>query len=567
MIRTAIASAVIGLSFLVGLWVHDAANPLILFPFFLISAYLLMSGRLAQLDLRDPSLLLLLGLFAVWLVSSFTSVAPFNSKVTLLVLSCLPLSYLLWRDVLHHHKVQALLLGALASLTALLSLYSAYQVFFTPEALSGHRASAPFLDANLLGLLCGMTSLLMLPISLTQPRFKIAAIGCMLICLLGLILTQSRSALIGTALGAIPLLICHYTSFTRRQKHGFGLAGLLLITGIWISGLFGRFTGMAQDEEILSRISLWQAGLDMTMVHPWHGFGLGSFALVYPQFREGGVDNSAGIWVHMDPLQWGIEAGVIAPLFFYALIAYVLWMSLRRLKTLSSTQHGALGALMCLLVCVHTAYPLHVSSFMVLFTGMIAVLTPRPNVSLPSSHTQLGFGLPIMVVLLALLWTATQAATTLSLWQSVQKPQADSAGALEKCLQQADPQFAFCKFKFIEARLATGQAADEALRLYIEDSRTDNQMLPQPDYYLGLYYLRSAPDQFDQVISAFSNSLKIDPTFWLASKRLSEFQEVTGDLAGALKTLEKAADYPIPRTDIPYYTERVATLRARINTQ
>ena len=149
-------------------------------------------------------------------------------------------------------------------------------------------------------------------------------------------LVSSRGAMLALIL-VLPLLI-----WLAREQPYFGRKLMLLATvtlvaylsALSISGglsVAQRLVATVQEGDPY-RIMLMQSAWLMITDHPWLGSGLGTFRLLYPQYRFPTETVTASGWVHNDYLQLWLEAGL--PMFFLllALVIWVLWAGLRTLR-------------------------------------------------------------------------------------------------------------------------------------------------------------------------------------------------------------------------------------------
>lgn len=557
-------------SLLIGLAIHEAANPLILAPFMLLGGWLVASGRLAALSFRDPVLWGFLALGAVWTQSLFVSDFSFNSKVTLLTVGVLPLSLMVWRTLPLTPAWQGRAFIVFLAVALGCAVHTLYEVIIPGT----WRPAWPFLDANLLGILFSLALLPLLPPALRMDgdrRVRCALAAAFALLLAALVATQSRSAFIGTlaGMGLVAFHLRRHIPRTRAFAAGAAATAALALATMAATGFFSRFTRLLSgDADASSRLSIWNSAFDMSLVHPLQGFGIGTFGMVYPLYREPGGDNSVGWWAHMDPLQWAVEAGWAAPLVFYALAGFIA-VSVYRLKDRTPLQIGFSAALVSLFINAHTAYPLHVIPIMIVATGMVHVLVPARAAPSPSSRASLaGAGL-LMVALTLGLWSGINSARTLYSWHEVQQARQTNMyenfeGKMMRCLEQAEPDFPFCRLLLVEVTLQMAAHPAPAALDLISDVQESFPLLPQPDYFHGLYLEKTDFDNTQAAIEAFRASVIKMPTFWLARRALIEALIRDGQYAQALATLESAAKYPLPKAARDYYDGKKAELAARI---
>jgi len=73
------------------------------------------------------------------------------------------------------------------------------------------------------------------------------------------------------------------------------------------------------------RLAQWQSGLAQYRDHPITGSGLGTFKMLYPQYRTLGDSRTAGNYVHNDYIQLLAEGGPVLLLFVVALGVFLFW--------------------------------------------------------------------------------------------------------------------------------------------------------------------------------------------------------------------------------------------------
>lgn len=566
------------IAFMAGIFIQDASNPALLLPFIALAAWLVGSGRLLNISLQDPVLLGLTTLWALWMLSVLHSDAFFNSRVEALIMSALPLSYMVWRTAEFSGVVKKRLLLFFAIAGPVYGIGAILEITVIPYSLWGSRASFSFLDPNMLGVYFGMSLLPFVPVLLQRDLklpIRLALLTGLTILCAGLIATQSRSAFLGTGLGLGLIGLLTWRSFPRtRLSAGLLAAASAAAIGMVVyTGLFKRFALLfaeGGDKDFTSRFSIWHTAFEMSLNHPLLGYGFGTFNLYYPLFRTEGDTRSAGWWVHMDPLQWAVESGWPAAVCFYALVGYIavrIW-KLARQKELQPLQIGFAAALLSLLFNAHTAYPLHVVPFMIMATGMLAMILP-PSLPTSSQKISYGFAVPMLATLLLLLGTAFVSGTTLAMWKEVivargsQNPERLNM-ALANCILRGDKHFPFCRLSVIETILNNPEPPPPELPKLIEEVRETNPMLAQPDFFLAAYYLKTEPDKPELQIAALRQSLKNNPLYLNSRKALSEILIQQGRYKDALDLLEAGMHYPIPKYEIPAYQSTLKNLRKSV---
>jgi O-antigen ligase len=141
--------------------------------------------------------------------------------------------------------------------------------------------------------------------------------------------SRAASVLCTTAaLIAVPLMMLRY----RLNRNGIAtmLLGVFALTGVfaWIVGpqvVWERLTASGKYE---LRREFLLASVTMFREHPWHGFGIGTWATVYPQYAlidPGSFANEA----HNEWAQWAVEGGIPLLGIMLSVAGWVLWKVFR----------------------------------------------------------------------------------------------------------------------------------------------------------------------------------------------------------------------------------------------
>lgn len=329
-----------------------------------------------------------LALFWFWMVIALSwSHVPAISCIFTILIGSLPLLYF---SLTQHDDADLMIrrTGAgLAVLVALLAVWVLVQ-FMVLTDLVDSRIRHPMLNPNNLAVVLALGVFLMAQIFMRTGLVMRGVIGvAMIIGVVAVLLTQSRGGVLGLAVG---LAVVAITCFPAL-KSGIRLAGwkvyCILGSILTLGALFmlGVMAVRGYDFHLLAgglasisvRFVLWGASLQMMFDHPFPGVGLGVFYLVYPPYRRE-MDDSDGYFVHMDPLQFGIEMGILAPILFYAFAIAVL---LRTIRAVSATPPGdprrlalmiPFAGLMSLLVNAHVNFDLYMLPGIVIAAVMLA---------------------------------------------------------------------------------------------------------------------------------------------------------------------------------------------------
>jgi O-antigen ligase len=145
-----------------------------------------------------------------------------------------------------------------------------------------------------------------------------------------LLLTSSRGASIGTAVGVVTLVIAD--RLARRQTTGAGQIRISLIAiavfGALIfvlngSNLIGRINDSATEN---TREIVYSTVLHAITQHPWVGTGLGSFSEAFSRVRDARLDSSDYIFdlAHNTYLELAFEIGLPAMALLLAILAGIV---------------------------------------------------------------------------------------------------------------------------------------------------------------------------------------------------------------------------------------------------
>jgi putative inorganic carbon (HCO3(-)) transporter len=173
---------------------------------------------------------------------------------------------------------------------------------------------------KLRGLFLRMTKLVLTPIGFT--------FGVLLILISGMLLSESRGALIALLVSVLLILAPGMVLHGRKSPEGRILPYILLITLIasfWL-GLGNISSGfvslMANDT---SRWTHWQQTWTMFTEHWFLGVGNGAYQYVFTQFKGGDYTHYLIDYAHNDHLQLLAEQGLMGALLWYAGLCLLLF--------------------------------------------------------------------------------------------------------------------------------------------------------------------------------------------------------------------------------------------------
>jgi O-antigen ligase len=180
--------------------------------------------------------------------------------------------------------------------------------------------------------------------TLLGPKVRIR--GCLILMVIGLILTRSRMGntafFVGMGIaGMIGLFV-----FRKSQTGVVALFVSILVIDILLLGTFFGIEELQQRLEQVSvedaRVSIISLSLGLVQMAPWLGHGLGTFYAVFPQVRNHEVfaffDHT-----HSDLVEFPLEVGVVGTLPLVALFCLAFYMALRVQLTRHNRFYRAMG--------------------------------------------------------------------------------------------------------------------------------------------------------------------------------------------------------------------------------
>ncbi len=527
-----------GLIVLIGLFPQSGDNPLMLAPTLLLCALLILGNRLPRLDIKDTTLLTLILLWLIWGISGLLGQIPFPSKITWLIFSALPLSYMAVRTM---PKIDLTI--PLTLIGSGLALHTIYQY-----AQGTERPDSIFDDTNLLGIT--------LAISMFAANGHRKTRYAMVLMLPALFLTESRTALLAVTIGAITMTAL--TDRTRLKsffKSKFFRIGSLALAALFAINMFLTNFGdrlLASLQDSSERFSIWSAAWQMSWVHPWTGFGLGTFHLYYPPYRLEGDHDSVGWMVHMEPLQMAVESGWISTILLYTLFILAglkIW-ALRKNNHLEHRHIIAASILITLFVSIHLTYPLHVVGLMIIMGYALAILNPEPQPL--SAPTPIAFSAPLLLTLLGVMWLGLSGTYSFMIWNKLQSAyhhhdQSGFNALLDECLERVDPTFPDCRL--MAARfMSLAQNSDPVqIKKFLDEAELVNPVNPEIPYLRARAQLVKDPSQTSGLTPLLDESLNRNPAFWPARKMAINIFLEKGDKENAKSYLDKGLIYPYPK--------------------
>ena len=278
-------------------------------------------------------------LFALfWLVVvTATSQVAFMALNGLIILSTIPLMFLIATEIKNFEQVWRYLRIFFMLLAGVFSIWALYQVGH--QIGKGH-AEGPYNDRNtfasLMNALWFLTAwhYFRLAEKLNhEPLLKWVANQTAIIFLLffvslALFTTSSRGAMLVWFLLSPIMLYVSYRYTHSKQKI---FAALIIIAIAYFtsgylfeSNVSNRTLELTKDTSTIARLQLWISTFYMAIDHPVFGVGWDNFQFFYPQYRYVQENNTAGMYAHNDYLQLAAEGGFIAITLIAGLLVFVL---------------------------------------------------------------------------------------------------------------------------------------------------------------------------------------------------------------------------------------------------
>lgn len=305
-------------------------------PFSSLTAFLLLPTAAVSiwcwsLSVRGilPSLLLLWLAFVPATLA--WSLSPGLSLPQAAVLLCLPLGWLAGSALSRGGQLSRLLNYLLPAMLLTLLMWGLLQ---GPNTITG-KPQGPFNDPNTYAAVLNLLSLPLLAryladdLSIAPRWLRTSQLALMAGTAFLLFLVSSRGATLAILPALVPVLWMARNQLQFRCKLLL-LSSVATVTYVAALAASGGLSSVAQRLANTvqggdpSRIMLLQSAWLMIQEHPWFGTGLGTFRMLYPQYRYLDETGTGGGWVHNDYLQLWLEAGL--PMFLL-MLGLVLWVA------------------------------------------------------------------------------------------------------------------------------------------------------------------------------------------------------------------------------------------------
>lgn len=547
------------------------ASPLLLLLFFIHRHYS------DTVTLPKSTLNLVIGLFAGWcFLTVFWSVVPHISLVRAITIFSAPVALYLYFYLTHASIKWNQLWYIIIAVGLLLVLYSLVEVYLgitTPNSLFFNKNT----HAAYLNLIILPTAAYFILAKNTKVKWFLGI--SLFLLIFSHALPGSRGATLGQLIG-LAMLLYPCRKFIGRQN-------LSLLSGIYI-GAFSlatlttsnilRFVKYKLEDADLGRWEIWEGALNLLRDSPWYGQGVGTYWLIHPAYRHIN-DPSSGQNPHNDFLQYWIEAGLpglILLLIFVALLMVSWWKTVHQ-SQLSDDKKIESCAIIGAITAVgfHAFFTFNLGIFSILFlTGLLLGRYLHINQHTRSINlarlipirTKLFSVLSIILGCLVLFYFVsitlfsslhtraaqayidgdiTQAdklnSKAISIYPYDDRPYLLYAYIYEKILEKVvelDPQKK--QFFYIKALSFIDNA------IHINPYRAKSYLLKAS--IIENHSELTSTDLDKTVESLLLKSLKVNPRFIEATKKLANFYDRRGNLEQAASVLFKQLQYWHPNT-------------------
>lgn len=568
-------------------------------PFVACLLMIVQGYRACTLSLPlSASFIALCGFFGYVLLSTSWASVAYTGTYFALIFMLMPLLFVAVVCTGRAEKILPFALAGAGAVVGAVMLGALYQFIFKFGGSFGARVKEPFLDPNNLAVFMNMGLLPLLALTFRhQPRRdQIIFAVLTLMFFVALLVTNSRMALLAAVAGFLVLLpvLIRQTRYPTITALGLLVAGVvvfLLMNYVMNGTLFFYMREILNFEKSASmtdRLALWLSSLRIFKDHFWLGVGLAAFYYYYPQYRQP-TDSSDGYFVHMDPLQLGLETGIIGYILIYVFLICVLCRTIRvlRVPTLNGSDRlmvlAPFTGLLTVCIHMHMTFCLYLPAIMIPVGVLLAwwyVVTQRyvtdPSVSLTLTRQGRGASIVVMGMMFwGVIWAAQanagiylnnrvvtalyenklDDAQRLLSWQYALSP-FSSYRPYERDADMALGQLKTMRHAPVGERqkvLAHGlKAVDSAIRRQPRHSSLRN--LKAMMLYIAGDDARAGAS--DEAISILRGILRTNPMALDARQGLAHLLRERGEFGMAVRVLEEGMIWPRPKgvPDIEYIT-------------
>jgi O-antigen ligase len=370
-------------------YVDYAVNGLLLVTLTLYVVYAeKRDGRVTSYSYSPLILVYLLWLLCV----SFFSPVPHASSSNLVMLICLPLTYLVATNYSHYSEAWRILRYLFMLFGIVLAIWGIWQVV---NHIGHGYATGPLNDRNAFAATLNLLWFPIVYLFVTSAHLMTSRLAVFTSALavfvigFGLFATTSRGGILAWAL-LLPILLWAAYQYTKSIKTiiyvlVLSFVGYVSSSYFLNSSIADRTFVLTQDPSTQARLQLWQSTLKMALDHPVLGTGWGTFAYYYPAYRLPIEKSTAGFFAHNDYLQFAAEGGVFAMLLLIAIMVGVLWKVKENFNQTETVRFESVALLLGVLALfVHAAvnfifYFSFMSAVAGLYLARVSILTEAPR--------------------------------------------------------------------------------------------------------------------------------------------------------------------------------------------
>ena len=542
---------------------------------FLLLLFHIHASYRQTIDLpKSPALLIALLLVAWCFLTVFWSEVRFVSLVRAITISMFLVGcysyFFLTHSALSWERLwqTVIAVGVVLFFISLVDLYR------------GEQVNSLFLNPNLHA---AYLNLIILPsaayfLLADQRRTRLLLGTALFVLIFSQMLQGGRGASLGQFIGLLMILIAGFPGFDYSRVRQFLLIYLAAIISATLatSRFFrvvdpGTYSGFVAGES--PRWVIWESSLDLLKASPWHGNGVGSYWLNYPQFRHYS-DHTWGQNAHNDYLQILIEAGIpglLLILLMICSITYIWWRHVRSRETSHAGKveaSGLAGGIAA--IGSHAFVSATLDSFSILFLcgllfGRFLHVTEqtRPvNVFARLPLQRKAFSVSMLIVSIIVLAHFTLISANsyylMSARQASERGQFAEARQLSGIaiglLSYVDRPHLLNSWIYLHILENSPNLGEQKRQLFFHKAMTSNRRAeelnpfrPQTYFVRGRLievYSKSGNEQARREVEAlYLRSLQIDPRFLLTVRYLTEFYLSAGRSDDALATVGEAARY------------------------
>jgi O-antigen ligase len=558
----------------------------------------------------QPLVILVLSFWSLTALNLTISSVPYTSMLSFCIFSALPLTFFAIILAPEREKIIKATGILLCFCLAILSIWGIFQYYIAGSSY-GHRGTGPMLNPNHMAALLNLGLLPSLAFFLHSKKTRAIILSLALATLFfcALLSTESRSGILSflialLCLSAASAKTAHALPVKSAFLFGMGFLIFLFMYATNVHSELGpRILGLTQilghsDQTLNMRMLSWQSALELAQAHFWTGTGFGTFYLYYPSHMPID-DRSTGFWVHMDPLQFWVELGILAPLIFYSILVCILIYTLKAHKHAPLDSHlkpyiwGSFCALLTMAIQAHVSYNFYVMGLLIPTALMLALWYHFTSKILGTgfvridkkSFTFLTLSFALGFASLVALTSASIAAGSYYLGKAkIEKQKMNLAGFYENIalsekwapVSYIDPEIALAKNNISVLRqLINGQVGFDkkalsrnTLSLLDEVDRWNPVFALTPALRAELYHLagESLPDDKQGDPEAlWKESLRRNPRLFDAYRGLGEYYISRGRVNDAYALFKTALKYPRDnKLQDTYYKSRIIQLETLI---